>query len=843
MGVLTLPIDAHLPAIVAAVREHGGVIVSAEPGAGKTTRVPAALLQALDNGLLTPGGGTIMVLEPRRIAARTVAERVAAELGEEVGETIGYVTRFERAVSKGSRIVFVTEGVFARRLLADPMLEGVRAVILDEFHERHVTTDVGLAVLARLRHERASRNDPLGVVVMSATLDTEPLVRFLGVPVVVSQGRSFEISVEHAPRTDVRPIESQVGSALFELLERRIEGDVLVFLAGAREIRACMQVCRKLAERHELELLPLHGSLSAAEQRRALAPAARRKVVFATNVAETSVTIPGVGAVIDSGLANVASCSPWTGMPTLKLSKVSRASATQRAGRAGRTRAGIAMRLFTQADFAARPAFDTAEIARVDLCEPVLELAAQGIVDARSFAWYEQPPDQALASALTLLQDLGALDPTQGITSTGRRLLAFPVHPRLGRVLAEAEARGVSREACGLVATASERLRAPSAHAFAGRSDLFALVEDARREDNPTFRKVEAQLCRIARDRADPPRDAKALEQALLLATLTGFVDRLGRVKRTDQRGARVSREVVFARGGSAVLSETSGVSGDLVVAIDVEDRLEGTHQRSVVRVASEVEADWLLDLYTDRISDRETLSVSDKGRVELTRSMRFGELVLDETRVKLDDQSDPRVAEALAKVMRQRGLPVDARAALERIAVRIGLVRERSPSFGAPSTDPADEAAVLLKACEGKLTIEQVLETDFAALVESELTREQRALLQKLAPERVELPSGRSLAVKYATGVKPSVSSRLQDFFGMVQGPSILAGSQPLVLELLAPNQRAVQVTTDLARFWQLHYPEIARELRRKYPRHAWPDDPRNAAPPPPKRPTSRTG
>lgn len=836
-----LPIDPSLPSIIAAVEEHHAVVVTAEPGAGKTTRVPRALLAA------HPDQGAILVLEPRRIAARLSAERVAAELGAPIGRDVGFVTRFERAVSADTRLTFVTEGILSRRLLSDPSLAGVSTVVLDEFHERHVASDLGLAVLRRL--QRTTRPD-LRIVAMSATLDTEPLARFLDAPVVHSAGRTFEIAVEHATQTDDRPLESRVASALFDLLARSIDGHILVFLPGAREIRACMESARRLAERHDVDLLPLHGSLPVREQNRALLPSDRRKIIFSTNVAETSVTIDGVAAVVDSGLANVASYSPWTGLAVLKLSKISQASAKQRAGRAGRTRAGVAIRLYTKGDLASRPAFDAPEIARADLCEAILELVAQGVTDPSTFAWFEAPPAPSCASAVALLEGLGAITSRASddgahelaLTDIGRRLLAFPVHPRQGRIVVEAERRGVAFDGCSMAAVIGER-PPPSPHAAAhrvsDRSDLFPLMDELDRagERWPGPARAREQLRRVAKDRAPRPETSAQYEEALLLATLAGYPDRVGRRRRADARAGRRSDEIIFASGGSATLADSSCVrEPELLVAVDVEDRVEGTRQRTVVRVASEVQADWLLDLFTDQIVDDEIVTLSPStGRVESSRVLRFGGLVLEERR---SPSVDPiKAAAALARAIKTKGLPIEAKEGLERLAVRIALVLERAPSFGVVPFDPEDEDTMVERACVGRASIGEVLATDFATELEHQLTGEQQRMLRALVPERVELSSGRSVKVKYAKGSAPSVASRLQDFFGLSQGPSILNGSMPLLLELLAPNQRAVQLTTDLAGFWARHYPAIAKELRRKYPRHAWPEDPLRAEPPPPKR------
>ncbi len=644
-----LPIDAHLSRVVEAVERAGVAIVSAEPGAGKTTRVPVALLDAAK-------AGSVLVLEPRRIAARYSAERVAYERGSKLGDEVGFLTRFERAASGRTRLMFLTEGILSRRMLADPRLEGVSTVVLDEFHERHLPSDIGLALLARLR--QTTRPD-LRVVVMSATLDVEPLARFLAAPVVLSTGRAYPVSVEHAPRTDDRPLESRVASALFDLIGRGLDGHVLVFLPGAREIRACMQTAGKLAEKHDLELLPLHGALGPAEQNRALAPSARRKVVFATNVAETSVTIDGVAAVVDSGLANVASCSPWSGLPVLKLAKISKASAIQRAGRAGRTGPGTAIRLYTQGDFEARPAFEAPEIARTDLSEAVLELVAQGIADPRALAWLEAPPAAALDRASTLLDMLGAVtrapDGALALTADGERMIHFNVHPRQARIVVEAERRGVAFEGAALAAVAQEqpsRRADPREHRTSERSDLFFMMDELERvmpggsgrdgrgasRELMAAAKVRDQLrAALGRDkgaRAAPrPPTPDAFDDALLISVLAGYPDRVGRVKRPDLRVGRKAAEVVFAAGGSALLDDASAVrEAELIVAIDVEDRVSGAQSKTSVRVASEVKPDFLLELFLDRIEDEEVVTIAgEQGRVQATRVLRYQNLVLEE--------------------------------------------------------------------------------------------------------------------------------------------------------------------------------------------------------------------
>ncbi|HVV85420.1 MAG TPA: helicase-related protein, partial [Kofleriaceae bacterium] len=440
MPLAPLPIDDVLPALVAAVRARGAAVLVAPPGAGKTTRVPGALLDA---GLA--GAGDVAVLEPRRLAARLSAARVASERGGRLGDEVGYEVRFDRKVSGATRIRFVTEGVLTRQLLADPTLSGTGIVILDELHERHLAGDLALALVRRL--QRGPRPD-LKLVAMSATLEPGPVAAFLGdaagaAPLVESRGRVFPVEVEHAAEPDERLLGKQVASAVRRLVADGLDGDVLVFLPGAGEIRRAADDLAELATRHDLLVLPLHGDLSADEQDRAVARAERRKIILATNVAETSITIDGVVAVIDSGLARVARHAPWTGLASLMIEPIARSSATQRAGRAGRTRPGRCLRLYTRHDHDTRRERDAPEIARTDLAEAALELHAQGEADLAAFPWFEAPPAAALAAADELLVRLRAVDARGAVTPLGRRMLRFPAHPRQARLLVEAEDQGV----------------------------------------------------------------------------------------------------------------------------------------------------------------------------------------------------------------------------------------------------------------------------------------------------------------------------------------------------------------------------------------------------------------
>jgi ATP-dependent helicase HrpB len=840
-----LPIDALQADIAAALRTRSALVLEAPPGAGKTTRVPPALL---DGGLA--GSREVIVLEPRRLATRLAAARVAHERGERVGETVGYQIRFEDVSGPKTRLRFVTEGVLTRRLVADPHLERVGLVVLDEFHERHLAGDLALAMLRRLQQD--ARPD-LKLVVMSATLEAEPIAAWLGqAPRLRSEGRCFDVGLEHLPQEDERPLETQVLGALKRLVQAQLDGHVLVFLPGAAEIRRTHEACVEFAQRHELALLALHGDLPAAEQDRVLAPSTQRKVILATNVAETSVTIDGVAAVIDSGLARVASHSPWSGLSTLRVAKVSKASATQRAGRAGRTRAGVCLRLFTRADYESRLPADSPEIRRLDFTESALALRAMGVRDLAGFPFFEAPPASSLDAADTLLRRLGALTPDGALSELGRRLLRFPVHPRLARLIVEAERRGVAEDGVALAALVGERdirLEARASlrggrearRAVSGPSDLLELLERFREGvrfgakraglDAGTLSSVERlqkQLLRLAdRRSAAAPGSESQRDEALLQAVLASAPDRVAKRRRPQ------APELVLAGGGSATLDASSVVhDAELLVAVDAEERRGAV----CVRLASRIEPEWLLEFAPHEIGELDTLAWNASSeRVERLTRLTFGGVVLEETRrpAVASPEATALLADAAALAGPAAFLEPDR---LSHWACRVEALRQAFPEAGLPLVDRAWIEAALREACAGLRSFSELRGLALIELWRSKLTAVQLRLLQAEAPERITLPSGRVIQVHYEPGKPPWVESRLQDFFGSLKGPSL--GRAPLVLHLLAPNQRAVQVTTDLAGFWDRHYPSIRRELMRHYPRHAWPEDPRTAAPPPPKPP-----
>lgn len=780
------------------MREHACLVLEAPPGAGKTTRVPAALLDTVK--------GEVWVLEPRRLAARLAARRVAGELGEALGETVGYQVRFEQVTGPRTRLRFLTEGVLTRRIVSDPLLRGVDVVVLDEFHERHLDTDLALALLRRL--QLGARRD-LKIVVMSATLDASPIAEFLGgCPVLRSEGRLFAMRLEYRPHS-AEALEEQVRAAVEGLLAKDVTGDVLVFLPGAAEIQRSLRALEPAARRWNLLLAPLHGDLAPEEQDRAVQPGDRRKVILSTNVAESSVTIEGVRTVVDSGLARVASHSPWSGLPVLSVKKISQASAVQRAGRAARTGPGVVVRLYPEEDFLRRPQRDVPEVARLDLAEMALSLHALGVPRFEDLAWLDAPPAASVDAAEELLRRLGALNEEGRMTKVGKEMAQCPLTPRLSRVVVEACHRGVGEDGALAVALLSLGARLPQEMRHATESDVLALMEGSY----PPMTKRLVSSVRSAMS----IRGGKAKhDDDLLIAVLAGFPDRVARRRNRD--------ELLLAGGGSAVLSASSTVrKPELMVAIDIEERKE--RGQPLVRLASGVKADWLLDLFPERVTDRSGVEWNRTAeRVEASSALLYDGLVIDESR---GGRVDLELAAAmLAAKAREAGLVRFADMdELHAVQARVNFAAQHA------SIEPLEEAEMLdalAELCVGKRSFAELeAETRNGGLAEYLIGKRNRRLLQEVAPERFQFRSGRSAKIEYAPGQPPRLGARMQEFFGMKDTPRVARGAVPLVLLLFAPSNRPVQTTSDLAGFWERWYPQVRKELMRRYPKHAWPEKP----------------
>ncbi|MEO1230506.1 MAG: ATP-dependent helicase HrpB [Myxococcota bacterium] len=826
-----LPIHEVTDRLAEAVREAQRGVLLAPPGAGKTTVVPGLLV---DRGLVE---GQVWVLEPRRLAARLAAKRVAEERGGRVGDEVGYRVRFEDRSSKRTRILYVTEGILTRRLVQDPLLEGVGAVVLDEFHERSIHADLGLALLREVRTLRPE----LIVLVMSATLSPGPVANYLDdAPIVESQGRAHPVEISWGERIDERPVEDRVVGGVKRVLRDAGDGDVLAFLPGAREIqRAATRLTKDLEGK--VDVLALHGEMDARAQDRAVRPreaGAPRRVVLATNVAESSLTIPGVEVVVDSGLAKRARFDPHLGVDHLELGRISRFSADQRAGRAGRLGPGRALRLWTEAEHRQLPLAEDAEVTRVDLAPALLQIVGFGSSPA-GFAWFESPGAGRVAQASLLLERLGAFRRGEArLTDLGQRLARFPVHPRLGKMLLVAHERGVLGRGARLAALASERdlLRERRrGRDRVGSSDLLErleLLEEVERGASPESvgldpngaRAVLRAAARLERmvGREPPPKAGVASgddEEALLRATYAGYPDRVAR--------ARDGASLQLAEGGSVKRAEESVVKEASLVAV-VQTDGRGSGRAAVARLLSRVEQDWLEE---DGGVERETVARFDpvRERVEVVEVASFGRLELAR-RPRPNASLDPTealVEAALAQL--DRVLPV--RESEQTLLRRYAIVREARPELELPELQlDALRRQVLPEVAMGLRSFAELRKVDLSSALARSLPSAAR--LDALAPTHVSVPSGRRLRLRYPPEGPPVLSVRLQEVFGLAETPRIAGGRVALKMELLAPNQRPVQVTQDLASFWARTYAEVRKELRRRYPKHQWPEDPADGIP-----------
>ncbi len=814
--MIALPIDPLLPAIADSLTHHPNLVLSAEPGAGKTTRVPPHLLASTE--------GEIWVLEPRRLAARLSAMRVAEERGERLGDAVGYQVRFEEVAGPKTRLRYLTDGVVLRRLLQDPQLPRVGLVILDEFHERSLQIDLALALLRRLQ---ATTRPELRLLVMSATLEAAPLQAYLGdCPFLAAPGRLFHVDLDYERQADARPLETKVAAAVRRALTES-EGDVLVFLPGAAEIRRCAEACAPLAV-GGLSILPLYGALPPEAQDRAVRPSPGRKVILSTNVAETSLTIEGVRVVVDSGLARLAGHSPWSGLPSLRVGKVSQASCTQRAGRAGRTAPGRCYRLFMKVDHDSRPAFTAPEIRSADLSEPLLTLRALGVSTPGMFGWFESPDPAALSAGEDLLRLLGATDAggLTDLTELGRRMARLPLHPRLSRLLLEASARGVPDEGSALAAVISERDgRGPEDTDRSGDSDPLEQVERIGRSD--TARRAQRQLRRLI-DAPSGPARAASPHEPLLRALLLAYPDRVARRRRPG------GRDLLLSQGGTATLSSRSVVKdAEWLVAVDGEEqRKVGQSALGTVFSASAIDKDWLIDLLPDQVRAVSSVAFNTEAeRVDALERWVYGpaELVLEESR---EGGDAAEVARVLARAAMDRGAATFApEGELARFLGRVAFVKQAHPEGELPTIGNAQIEAALVALAQGRRSFAEMRTQSLVDQISLlSLTPAQQALLVRAAPPAMVLTSGRRATVEYEPGKPPWIASRMSDFFGQQDGPRIDEGRTPLTLHLLAPNGRAVQVTSDLGGFWDRTYPKVRRELSRRYPRHPWPENPRLA-------------
>ena len=846
-----LPIDSEIPAILDGIRAHRRLVLIAAPGAGKTTRVPPALL---GSGLLTPDHPTVLLLQPRRVAARASAIRIADEQGWTLGGRVGYQIRFEKRVGPETRLKVVTEGILNRQLISDPFLDDVGAVILDEFHERSLHTDLAFALLREIRE---SVRDDLIIVAMSATMDAEPVARFLGgAPIIRVAGRTFPVTIRHQPGPTLnggpRAIADAVAGAIEQsFAEDPAAGDLLAFLPGVEEIRQTEHRLSGWAGRLGVAVLPLHGSLPSADQDRALRPVGRRKVVLATNIAETSLTIDGVTTVVDLGLARVAGYDPERGLDRLELGRISRASSDQRAGRAGRTAPGQCVRLWTEGEHRGLPDADRAEVHRVDLAATVLLLRAWGIADPAAFAWFETPDPATLHAAERLLVLLGAIEAVGGpITSVGHHLLQIPAHPRLGRLLLGAVAVGRAWEGASLAGLLAEKDIAtrsfgrdvrPAVHAESDlliRLDQLAHAERAR--FSPSLRDqgvdpgaarqavaIRDDLLRITRRLPGPEAQATGLDETMLLRLiLLAYPDRVVR-----RRGTTDGSDSGVMVGGRGVRLDPESVvrAAEFFLALDPREDRRGGVLTARVRIASAIDVDWLAEFYPAAVTtDAAVVFDPDRRRAVGITTRRYLDLTLTEDRnapAPLDRASAALVAEFAP---RGRTFFEQNESTLAWLC-RFDLATRTMPEFDWPDLDDLAWAELVALACHGKRTEDEAQRAAAPHLLQSRLTFDGNRRLDHDVPEAVTVPSGSRIKIDYpADSISPPVLAvRLQELFGWTSSPRICGGRVPLLLHVLGPNYRPVQITNDLASFWATTYFQVRKDLRSRYPKHAWPDDP----------------
>ena len=866
-----LPIYELEQAIVRSLGEQPRLILQAPTGSGKSTQVPQILL---DHGLL--GDREVVILQPRRLAARLLASRVAAERRTRLGDEVGYQIRFENVVSNRTRIRFVTEGILLRQMIRDPELRGVAAILFDEFHERHLYGDITLARALRL--QETARPD-LKIVVMSATLETGALDQFLApAALLTSSGRQHPVTIEYLDRpvrSEGYPIWDLAADEL-EQLAPRTEGDVLIFMPGKYEITRTLAAVRASRVGSQFVALPLYGELPPAEQDAALARYEKRKAIIATNVAETSLTIEGVRVVIDCGLARIARFDPRRGINTLLVEKTSRASANQRAGRAGRTAPGRCLRLWTEREHYERAAQELPEVKRLDLAEVVLTLKASGIDDINEFRWLEPPDPRALARAEQLLADLGAVGShcsgvsmtahrvagaqsvggdrpplparTSTITELGRRMLAFPVHPRYARMLLAAQEHKCVRAIALIAAVTQGRgllRRAEGKQAREDRddllgsdddSDLFVLTRAFRFAEKNGF---DPQRCARLSVNAGAAREAAQLwEQFIAIAraegleveareaepgaiqrcVLAGFPDQVA--VRLDQGTLRCA----LVHGRRGVLARESVVHrAPLLVASEIREIESSEKERQVLlTLASRIEEAWLRELFPEAFSEVVEVTFDAAARRVVARAqVTFHDLVL---RSGPADAPPEQAAALLAEQVVVGTCPLkNWDNAVEQWIARVNCAAKWFPEQQIPPIGEGDKLLLIQQICSGASSYKEIKDRQVWPTVKSWLPPHQQQMIEQLAPERIELPNGRKAKITYSEATAPFVAARIQDLYGVERNLTLGRARVPLVIQVLAPNHRPIQITSDLEGFWRDAYPKIKKELQRKYPKHEW--------------------
>lgn len=840
-----LPIYELEHDIVEAFRQDGRVVLEAPTGSGKTTQVPQMLV---DGGVA--GDGQVVILQPRRLAARLLASRVATERGGQLGREVGYQIRFDNISSRDTRIKFVTEGILLRMMLEDPSLPGISVVLFDEFHERHLFGDI---TLARSLQIAARERPDLKIGVMSATLQAAPLEAYLApCRLLTSRGRTFPVEISYLDRAsdaDSMPPWDLAAREVDRILESGVEGDVLVFMPGAFEIHRSIAAIQATREGKKCAVLPLHGELPPAEQDAAVGGCDRRKIIVSTNVAETSLTIEGVRIVIDAGLARVSRFDPYRGINTLLIEKISQASADQRTGRAGRTAPGICLRLWTEKQHRQRPAQEQPEVRRLDISEVLLTLKASGVTDAQSFPWLDAPDPRSLETAESLLRELGAADRTGKITPLGRKMLSFPTHPRFSRMLlAASDHHCVPEVALAAALTQSRNLIVHRAGSRAeekredalgeeNESDFFLQMRawqyaannrysvnacremgihaQAARQIGQTWKQLLDAARRQGLDTFEKTTSSDSFRKCLL----SGFSDHVG-----IRAGAGTLRCLLTGGRRGTISRESSVHNAPLVIAAEVKEiETRGKEVTVLLNNVTAIEEEWLREMFPgDYTSRRETLFDPDQKRVVVREQTVFRDLVLRERPCgdAVPEEAAPVLAE---EVLAGRATLKHWNHAVDQWIARVNCVSEWMPELEIPPLDEEARRHLVEQICYGATSAKEIKERPVLPTFKQWLSPEQEEAVKKLAPEQIGLPRGRQPKVVYEEGAPPTISTRLQDLYDVKENLCICSGRVEILVQILAPNQRPIQVTKNIAGFWNESYPAIKKQLQGRYPKHEW--------------------
>lgn len=835
MSSAPLPINDLRKDILEAVHSANRLIIRSPTGSGKSTQVPQMLL---DNQVTK---GRILILQPRRLAARMLATRVAHERSTELGQEIGFQTRFESAISEKTRASFITEGILTRMLLSDPDLQGVSTIIFDEFHERSLTSDVGLSLAFDLQ---AKRRPDLRIIIMSATVDIAPLKTYLDpVKVITSEGRLFPIDIRYSSSPQSTPVWDQAARAVAGLISEGKDGDILVFMPGVYEIRRTVEVIDSIIRGEPVSVFPLYGDLPAARQNQVMDATGRRKIIVATNIAETSLTIPGIRHVVDSGLARISRFDSARGFNTLFTESISRDSADQRAGRAGREAPGVCIRLWSNSRQAGLPDRTTPEILRVDLTETILSIRQIGYESVEHFPWFEAPSQNAVDQANVTLSLLGAFDSYRACTPLAEEMSRFPMHPRLARLLIEAGKRHCVHLATFTAAVLSER------SALAGKPDY---PEEAYQQEISSdfyglyclLKKIEAsgfdqslctryavnasaaknilrtqalfvEHCRKAGMRIHDDKNAPVkLGRCILLA----YPDHLA-VRR--DKGTLICR---LREGRRGVLNDKSITrNAQFLVATDIRELKDARQEiKTSLSLSTEVKEEWLHEYFETQWSvesscewNAATRSVEDR-----TRTWCLGVVISETSQSNVTNEASSLLAETI--IEKKLALPLWDQS-VEDFIKRVQWVGKQLPDQKLPSFTDEERQLIIHELCDGENRFDKVSVKPVLPFVQNLLDYQQQQLIDTMAPQSIALPSGRRMRIVYDPEGEPRARARIQELFGMQVTPKVAGGRVSVLIEVLAPNNRPVQITHDLSNFWAVHYPELKKSLSRRYPRHEW--------------------